>query len=86
MFPYFILLALLINNVQLPGAKNGILYFVTPVWSKLFEVKVRLLISGMLVKHWYQNPICTSLYWSAYKNKSSHLFLSLKLEVSLLKE
>lgn len=41
-FPYFILFALLINNVQLPGAKNGILYFVTPVWSKLFEVKVRL--------------------------------------------
>ncbi|XP_038560528.1 sodium- and chloride-dependent GABA transporter ine isoform X1 [Micropterus salmoides] len=39
-FPYFILFALLINNVQLPGAKNGILYFVTPVWSKLFEVKV----------------------------------------------
>ena len=41
-FPYFILFALLINNVQLPGAKNGILYFVTPVWSKLFEVKVRV--------------------------------------------
>ncbi|XP_068558920.1 sodium- and chloride-dependent GABA transporter 1 [Cebidichthys violaceus] len=39
-FPYFVLFALLINNVQLPGAKNGILYFVTPVWGKLFEVKV----------------------------------------------
>ncbi|XP_054630716.1 sodium- and chloride-dependent GABA transporter ine isoform X3 [Dunckerocampus dactyliophorus] len=39
-FPYFILFALLINNMQLPGAKNGVLYFVTPVWSKLFEVKV----------------------------------------------
>ncbi|XP_076006937.1 sodium- and chloride-dependent GABA transporter ine isoform X2 [Genypterus blacodes] len=40
LFPYFILFALLINNVQLPGARDGILYFVTPVWSKLFEVKV----------------------------------------------
>lgn len=39
-FPYFILFALLINNVQLPGAINGILYFVTPVWSKLFQIKV----------------------------------------------
>ncbi|XP_054905309.1 sodium- and chloride-dependent GABA transporter ine [Poeciliopsis prolifica] len=39
-FPYFILFALLINNVQLPGAKEGILYFITPVWSKLFEIKV----------------------------------------------
>ncbi|XP_047447863.1 sodium- and chloride-dependent GABA transporter ine [Mugil cephalus] len=40
LFPYFILFALLINNVQLPGAKDGILYFVTPVWGKLFELKV----------------------------------------------
>ncbi|KAM9391478.1 sodium- and chloride-dependent GABA transporter ine [Pholidichthys leucotaenia] len=39
-FPYFLLFALLINNVQLPGATDGILYFVTPVWSKLFSVKV----------------------------------------------
>ncbi|XP_035292317.1 sodium- and chloride-dependent GABA transporter ine [Anguilla anguilla] len=39
-FPYFILFALLINNVQLPGAKNGILYFLTPVWGKLLEVQV----------------------------------------------
>ncbi|XP_051923737.1 sodium- and chloride-dependent GABA transporter ine [Hippocampus zosterae] len=39
-FPYFILFALLINNMQLPGAKEGVLYFVTPVWNKLFEVKV----------------------------------------------
>ncbi|XP_014874070.1 sodium- and chloride-dependent GABA transporter ine [Poecilia latipinna] len=39
-FPYFILFSLLINNIQLPGAKAGILYFITPVWSKLFEVKV----------------------------------------------
>uniref|UniRef100_A0A3P9DFN5 Transporter n=1 Tax=Maylandia zebra TaxID=106582 RepID=A0A3P9DFN5_9CICH len=47
-FPYFILFALLINNVQLPGAKNGILYFVTPVWSKLFEVKVWLNAAGQV--------------------------------------
>lgn len=40
--PYVLLFALLINNVRLPGAKDGILYFVTPVWSKLLKVKVRL--------------------------------------------
>ncbi|KAM6965248.1 sodium- and chloride-dependent GABA transporter ine [Aplochiton taeniatus] len=39
-FPYLMLFALLINNVQLPGAKNGILFFLTPVWSKLLEVQV----------------------------------------------
>lgn len=41
LFPYVLLFALLVNNVRLPGAEDGILYFVTPVWSKLFEVKVR---------------------------------------------
>ncbi|CAB1319859.1 unnamed protein product [Coregonus sp. 'balchen'] len=39
-FPYFILFALLINNVQLPGAKNGMRYFLKPNWSKLLEVQV----------------------------------------------
>ncbi|KAJ7994288.1 hypothetical protein DPEC_G00264330 [Dallia pectoralis] len=39
-FPYFMLIALLINNVQLPGAKDGILYFLKPNWNKLLEVQV----------------------------------------------
>ncbi|XP_028680284.1 sodium- and chloride-dependent GABA transporter 1 isoform X2 [Erpetoichthys calabaricus] len=39
-FPYIILIALLINNIQLPGAKNGILYFISPNWSKLSEIQV----------------------------------------------
>uniref|UniRef100_A0A673JAP8 Transporter n=1 Tax=Sinocyclocheilus rhinocerous TaxID=307959 RepID=A0A673JAP8_9TELE len=39
-FPYFILFALLVNNVQLPGARDGILFFLMPNWSKLLEVQV----------------------------------------------
>ncbi|XP_070992609.1 sodium- and chloride-dependent GABA transporter ine-like [Oncorhynchus clarkii lewisi] len=39
-FPYFMLFVLLINNVQLPGAKNGMLYFLKPKWSKLLDVQV----------------------------------------------
>ncbi|XP_039627782.1 sodium- and chloride-dependent GABA transporter 1 isoform X2 [Polypterus senegalus] len=39
-FPYIILIGLLINNTQLPGAKNGILYFISPNWSKLSEIQV----------------------------------------------
>uniref|UniRef100_A0AAY4CJC5 Transporter n=2 Tax=Denticeps clupeoides TaxID=299321 RepID=A0AAY4CJC5_9TELE len=39
-FPYFILIAFLINNVQLPGAHDGIMFFLKPVWSKLLEVQV----------------------------------------------
>ncbi|XP_072104042.1 sodium- and chloride-dependent GABA transporter 1 isoform X2 [Mobula birostris] len=39
-FPYLILMILLINNIQLPGAKDGILFFLRPNWSKLLEVQV----------------------------------------------
>ncbi|CAL8266615.1 unnamed protein product [Merluccius merluccius] len=40
LFPYVILLALLINNVQLPGAVEGIKFFVIPKWHMLLSVEV----------------------------------------------
>uniref|UniRef100_W5M635 Transporter n=1 Tax=Lepisosteus oculatus TaxID=7918 RepID=W5M635_LEPOC len=40
LFPYLILLALLINNVQLPGAMEGIKFFIIPEWEKLASVEV----------------------------------------------
>lgn len=39
-FPYIILFSLLIRAVTLDGAATGILFFVTPEWSKLFEPSV----------------------------------------------
>ncbi len=38
--PYIILLVLLVRAITLPGSLNGLLYFITPRWSKLFEAKV----------------------------------------------
>ncbi|XP_058483268.1 sodium- and chloride-dependent GABA transporter ine [Solea solea] len=40
LFPYVILIALLINNVQLPGALDGITFFIVPKWEKLLLVEV----------------------------------------------
>uniref|UniRef100_UPI003AAF917F sodium- and chloride-dependent GABA transporter ine n=1 Tax=Centroberyx gerrardi TaxID=166262 RepID=UPI003AAF917F len=40
LFPYVILFALLINNVQLPGALDGITFFIVPEWDKLLSVEV----------------------------------------------
>lgn len=40
MFPYVVLTALLIRGCTLPGAMNGILYFLTPQWGELLNPKV----------------------------------------------
>ncbi|KAF9424063.1 hypothetical protein HW555_000772 [Spodoptera exigua] len=40
LFPYVVLLILLIRAVTLPGADKGILFFITPQWTKLLELRV----------------------------------------------
>ncbi|XP_043911378.1 sodium- and chloride-dependent GABA transporter ine-like [Protopterus annectens] len=39
-FPYIILLAFLINNVQLPGALEGIKFYIVPEWERLTDIQV----------------------------------------------
>lgn len=43
LFPYFVLLILLIRGATLPGAYKGVLYFITPQWHKLLELDVSII-------------------------------------------
>lgn len=46
--PYVVLLILLVRGVTLPGAGEGIRYYLTPEWNKLKNTKV---ILHLLVIH-----------------------------------
>lgn len=41
LFPYCIMIALLVRAVTLEGASKGILFFLTPQWHELSNPKVR---------------------------------------------
>ncbi len=40
LFPYFVLITLLVRGVTLEGASDGILYFIRPDWPKLLDASV----------------------------------------------
>lgn len=48
LFPYVVLILLLVHGVTLPGALGGIIYYLKPDWSKLVEAQVRAAGSWML--------------------------------------
>ena len=39
-FPYGVLITLLIRGVTLPGAADGMLFFITPQWDKILQPEV----------------------------------------------
>lgn len=39
-FPYIVLITLLVKGLTLPGAVEGILFYITPEWSQLLNMKV----------------------------------------------
>lgn len=40
LFPYLVLVILFIRGITLPGAAEGVLYFISPDWPKLLHVRV----------------------------------------------
>jgi solute carrier family 6 amino acid transporter-like protein 5/7/9/14 len=42
LFPYVVLITLLIRGCTLPGAGDGILYFITPDWEKVLTPDVNI--------------------------------------------
>ena len=42
-FPYVVLVTLLVRGVTLPGSINGIMFYITPKWEQLLNVNVSVI-------------------------------------------
>ena len=40
-FPYVVLVALLVRGLTLPGCMEGVLFYITPQWEQLLNMKVQ---------------------------------------------
>ncbi|XP_076161698.1 sodium-dependent nutrient amino acid transporter 1 isoform X2 [Ptiloglossa arizonensis] len=66
-FPYVVMIALLIRSVTLEGAVNGILFFVTPDWDKLWQPNVWY---AAITQCFFSLSVCFGpiLTYSSYNN------------------
>lgn len=67
LFPYVVMITLLIRGATLPGAVDGILFFITPQWDKLLDP---------IVSWNCKNHPNFSKFWITYEHsgKKSHIF------------
>ncbi|XP_071870576.1 sodium-dependent nutrient amino acid transporter 1 [Bombus fervidus] len=66
-FPYFVMIALLVRAVTLEGAADGILFFITPDWNKLWQSSVWY---AAITQCFFSLSICFGpiLTYSSYNN------------------
>lgn len=69
-FPYFVLSILLVRALTLEGSLNGIKYFLTPQWDKIFDIKVWY---AAVTQVFFSLSVCFGniIMYSSY-NKFSH--------------
>lgn len=61
-FPYIVLIILLIRAMTLEGAMDGVRYFIIPEWEKLFEAKLWYFIENIFVTrhNGLNSKVCSS--------------------------
>ncbi|XP_023941336.2 sodium-dependent nutrient amino acid transporter 1-like [Bicyclus anynana] len=73
LFPYVVMIILLITTVILPGAGNGILFFVLPQWDKLAELSVWY---AAVTQVFFSLSVCTGpiIMFSSYNGFKQNVY------------
>lgn len=66
LFPYVVLILLLLHGVTLPGALDGIIYYLKPDWSKLAVAQVRIL-GDIDRERWVEKVIIGGSNWETMR-------------------
>ncbi|XP_047529339.1 sodium-dependent nutrient amino acid transporter 1-like [Vanessa atalanta] len=72
-FPYVIMIILLISTVILPGSGQGILFFITPQWDKLLELSVWY---AAVTQVFFSLTVCTGpiIMFSSYNGFKQNVY------------
>ena len=87
-FPYIIMISLLVRAVTLEGAVNGIIFFINPNWEKLFDAHVWY---AAVTQCFFSLSVCFGgvIMYSSYNDFRHNIYrllidFSLSLSLSLL--
>ncbi|XP_073945336.1 sodium-dependent nutrient amino acid transporter 1-like isoform X2 [Choristoneura fumiferana] len=72
-FPYVVMIILLITTMTLPGAGTGVLFFLTPQWDKLIELDVWY---AAVTQVFFSLSVCTGtiIMFSSYNGFKQNIF------------
>ncbi|CAB3224194.1 unnamed protein product [Arctia plantaginis] len=73
LFPYFVMLILLIRAVTLPGAGMGIMFFITPEWGRILELRVWY---AAVTQAFFSLSVCSGalIMFSSYNNFKQNVY------------
>ncbi|XP_026725014.1 sodium-dependent nutrient amino acid transporter 1-like isoform X2 [Trichoplusia ni] len=73
LFPYVVMIILLIRAVTLEGAGNGILFFITPQWEKILEIRVWY---AAVTQAFFSLSVCSGalIMFSSYNNFTQNVY------------
>ncbi|CAH0723408.1 unnamed protein product, partial [Brenthis ino] len=73
LFPYIVMIILLISTLLLPGSGNGILFFLTPQWDRLIDLRVWY---NAVTQVFFSLSVCSGplIMFSSYNNFRQNVY------------